>query len=274
MKAKIFTYDTLKDMENQGNLVLPGYRIHQTVNGTIIIDTLNELKNNYAGVLPGQSFCIFENGRGYTLPDNFVNDIVMVDLKKERKKITAILAVSNDDIIGSIDGEGKHSLPWKSLAPDMKRFVQLTTDNVVIMGRNTWESFGGKPLPNRFNIIVSTTLNRLDFEQYENVAIARDVNEALFLADLAIDKKKAEGIYIIGGASIYKEFEPYTTNVELTVVDISKNRPVINPVFLDTSELYPVTIYKTVDASETMTFTSEKNYGPLTYTYLSLEKMK
>ena len=32
-------------------------------------------------------------------------------------------------------------------------------NNAIIMGRNTWESIGSKPLPKRHNVIVSTKSN-------------------------------------------------------------------------------------------------------------------
>ena len=52
----------------------------------------------------------------------------------------------------------QNSLPWK-IKEDMAFFKEITTDNIVIMGRKTYESIG-KPLPKRLNIVL--TKNKLD----------------------------------------------------------------------------------------------------------------
>ena len=42
------------------------------------------------------------------------------------------------------------------ISEDMKNFSAMTTGNVIVMGRKTLESFpGGKPLPNRVNIVLT-----------------------------------------------------------------------------------------------------------------------
>ena len=46
-----------------------------------------------------------------------------------------------------------------NIKEDLKRFKELTTDNIVIMGSKTWESLPTKPLPNRVNIVVT---NKVD----------------------------------------------------------------------------------------------------------------
>ena len=65
----------------------------------------------------------------------------------------AILAC---DRLGGIGYEG--SMPWPKQTKDLKRFKELTMGKTIIMGRGTWESKGmPKPLPGRFNVIVSST---------------------------------------------------------------------------------------------------------------------
>ena len=58
-------------------------------------------------------------------------------------------------------GIGKNNnLPWK-ISDDLKRFSKLTkgnNNNAIIMGRNTWDSLPNKPLSQRDNLILSTTL--------------------------------------------------------------------------------------------------------------------
>ena len=63
--------------------------------------------------------------------------------------ISAIVAVDSNWGIG-FQGKLLETIP-----EDLKRFKQLTTGNGVVMGRKTWDSLPIKPLPNRFNIIIS-----------------------------------------------------------------------------------------------------------------------
>ena len=55
---------------------------------------------------------------------------------------------------GGIGYNGK--LPWTNLQGDLPRFKELTSNQVVLMGRKTWESLPKKPLPNRTNWVKST----------------------------------------------------------------------------------------------------------------------
>ena len=50
----------------------------------------------------------------------------------------------------------QNKLPWTQLQGDLPRFKSLTDGQVIVMGRNTWESLPKKPLPNRLNIVVTT----------------------------------------------------------------------------------------------------------------------
>lgn len=63
------------------------------------------------------------------------------------------------DLIVSVDenwGIGKDNQLLVRISADLKRFRKMTTDNIIIMGRKTLESFpDGKPLPNRINIVMT-----------------------------------------------------------------------------------------------------------------------
>lgn len=82
---------------------------------------------------------------------------------------------------------------------DMKHFVSLTQNSVVIMGRKTFDSLRKKPLPNRINIVVS----RNPTFSFDGVLVARSCHEALDLAQQVADGRQ---IFVIGGESIYKQF--------------------------------------------------------------------
>lgn len=51
----------------------------------------------------------------------------------------------------------KKKLPWTNLRGDLQRFKQLTENQVIVMGRHTWESLPKKPLPGRLNIVVTSS---------------------------------------------------------------------------------------------------------------------
>ena len=65
------------------------------------------------------------------------------------KHFKAIAAMSLNRVIGK-----ENKLPWH-IPDELKWFKKMTTGNVIIMGRKTWESIG-KPLPNRETIVLST----------------------------------------------------------------------------------------------------------------------
>lgn len=106
------------------------------------------------------------------------------------KKII-IAAVSQNNVIGS-----KGSMPWHS-KEEFKHFKSTTTGYPVIMGRNTFESFG-KPLKNRLNIII--TRNPQKKYEFEELKYFSNLKEAYkFCASGNYEK-----IFIIGGGEIYK----------------------------------------------------------------------
>lgn len=90
---------------------------------------------------------------------------------------------------------------------DLKRFKELTTNNIVVMGSKTYESLGLKPLTNRINIVLSRKL--LD----NNVHIYSDIDT--MLSDI-IKFYPDKTIWIIGGAEIYKQFINIVDEVHLT----------------------------------------------------------
>jgi dihydrofolate reductase len=91
----------------------------------------------------------------------------------------------------------------------MKWFRQHTLGKPVIMGRKTFESFGGKPLPDRKNIVI--TLDKT--YRPANVTVAHSINRALDLCD------DEEEVMIIGGMSLYEQTLPIADRLYMTVVD-------------------------------------------------------
>lgn len=92
---------------------------------------------------------------------------------------------------------------------DMKFFVKMTTGKVVVMGRETFESFPGKqPLKDRVNILLS---NKGCFNN-DGLIVCRSLDE-LFQE---LEKYPSDDVFIIGGESVYTQLLPYCSEVYVT----------------------------------------------------------
>ena len=114
----------------------------------------------------------------------------MEELKN--KKIALICALSeNNNVIGN-----KGEIPWH-IPEDFKIFKELTSGCPIIMGRKTWDSLPKKPLPNRVNIVISSTQR----DEYQNWAC--DMKTAVLYPKLI--ENSSEYIWLIGGQRVYEE---------------------------------------------------------------------
>lgn len=89
-------------------------------------------------------------------------------MKNSIPNLTIIVAADLRNGIGI-----RNTLPWH-LSDDLKRFKAITSENVVIMGRNTWFSLPKRPLPNRQNVVLtleplneSGAIDRIHFDRTE-----------------------------------------------------------------------------------------------------------
>ena len=119
--------------------------------------------------------------------------------------IKLICAISKNNVIGK-----ENNLPW-NIGDDLKRFKELTSNNIIVMGRKTYESIG-RPLPNRRNIVLS---NNTDLK-IENVEI---VNSSQKVLDLYNKNIGEEDLYVIGGAYIYALFLDNCEYLNITFID-------------------------------------------------------
>lgn len=119
------------------------------------------------------------------------------------------------NLIAAVDsnwGIGLNNALLVRIPDDMKRFRQITTGNVVVMGRKTLESFpGGQPLKNRINIVV--TANR--GYQVKGAVCVHNMEEL----SKELEKYHSEDIYIIGGESIYRQLLPQCDTALITKID-------------------------------------------------------
>lgn len=104
-----------------------------------------------------------------------------------------IAAMDENRVIGK-----DNDIPWH-FPEDLEHFKNTTMGFPVVMGRSTYESLpeSFRPLPGRTNIV----LTRSSFETDESVKIANSLGEAWSLAE----ETGKEKVFIIGGASIYRQ---------------------------------------------------------------------
>ena len=113
-----------------------------------------------------------------------------------------IVAYGLNRVIGKDNG-----IPWQ-IPADLARFKELTMGHTVIMGRRTYESIG-RVLPGRENIIVSSTLQKVD-----GAVVVSTLQDAL-------DAATHEEVFVIGGAALYREALPLAEQLDLTEVHLA-----------------------------------------------------
>ena len=119
-------------------------------------------------------------------------------------RLNIIVAVCENNGIGK-GGE----LPWK-LREEMKHFTRLTKrvdsptkQNMVLMGRKTWESIPPKfrPLPGRLNAVLSSQIKVLQDVSGKSI-FCQGFEDAISAA--SSQSPEVETVWIIGGNSLYK----------------------------------------------------------------------
>ena len=124
-------------------------------------------------------------------------------------RLSLIVAMAENRVIGI-----NNSLPWK-LPSDMRWFRQHTLGKPIIMGRKTFESFGGRTLPDRTNIVITRDANY----KAEGIVVVTSIEQAIEQASLTADV--VEEAMIIGGASFYEQMLNKVDRMYLTFVHTS-----------------------------------------------------
>lgn len=120
--------------------------------------------------------------------------------------LSAIVAIARNGVIGKDNG-----LPWH-YPEDLRYFKEKTQGHTVVMGRNTYESILSslkKPLPNRKSVLLTRQP-----ENYSDVECYSSVEDFLQMY-----KDSKEEIFVIGGATIYREFLPFLDRLYITWIE-------------------------------------------------------
>lgn len=122
------------------------------------------------------------------------------------------------DIDGGIGLDNK--IPWHS-TPDFKHFKEYTIDSKVLMGYNTWTSLPNKsrPLPNRFNIVVTNRPLSDEDKKYAAMQRVQFIPEYCCTDFLDLN----DNIIIIGGAKMYQRCISFCDEIALSTVNASYN---------------------------------------------------
>lgn len=95
-------------------------------------------------------------------------------------------------------------MPWPRCKTDLDRFKHYTSGQTIIMGSGTWNSNMPKPLPNRRNIVLSSSLVDDRCEVYSSV------DE---IVSKVTDSTRA---WVIGGAQVLWELRSWIKTIYLT----------------------------------------------------------
>jgi dihydrofolate reductase len=97
---------------------------------------------------------------------------------------------------GGIGYNGK--LPWSKIEGDLPRFKELTTNKIVLMGRNTYESLPKKPLPNRINWVKSSS---------PIIGVENPDDDTII---------KEKDVWLIGGAKMIESYWEHIDEIHVT----------------------------------------------------------
>ena len=132
--------------------------------------------------------------------------------------ISHLVALSNNFVIGV-----NYDLPWK-LKKDLQHFSAYTQNKAIVMGRKTYESIG-RPLPNRKNIVISSSL-----ESQEGLEVVPNLNQAIEVASQwNKDNSAEEEIVLIGGGYVFEESKNIVNKLVLTRVECEIDGDVFYP---------------------------------------------
>ncbi len=116
--------------------------------------------------------------------------------------VNIIAAVAKNRAIG----KDNKLIYW--LPNDLKRFKALTTGHTIVMGRKTFESLPKGALPNRRNIVLTRSAR-----QFPGCDCYSSLEEALLHCE------PDEDVFIIGGASVYRQALSRADRLYMTEVE-------------------------------------------------------
>ena len=137
----------------------------------------------------------------------------------------AIAAMSRNRVIGRAG-----TIPWHS-PEELRWFRRATIGQAVLMGRRTFDSIGGRPLPERLNLIVT---RRAESIEVPGVVTIREP------AAFQPEEYAPREVWVIGGAEVYSLLLPRCTELYLSVLNREVEGDTFFPGFEDDFSLAEV----------------------------------
>lgn len=126
--------------------------------------------------------------------------------------IIAIMAVDQEGAIGY-----NNRLPWKHNEEDMKWFYQNTKNQIVCMGRKTWESPDMvQPLSRRKNVIFTHDKN-FKSENEDKIQFISTDDISSTLKEIQTNNPD-KNVFVIGGKEIYWKSLPVIDEIYITMI--------------------------------------------------------
>ena len=120
--------------------------------------------------------------------------------------IIGLFAVDDCGAIGNAGG-----MPWPPNKEDFKWFRETTLNQVVVMGKTTWNSPDmPKPLPKRFNVVFTNSPSEVEGA---NIVFGGNVPEILRFIDRDYEY---ENVFVIGGVNILLQAKPALQKLYIT----------------------------------------------------------
>lgn len=135
------------------------------------------------------------------------------------KEMEAIVAVNKRNVIGR-----ENKLIW-NIPEDLKHFRRKTENEIIIMGRKTYESLPRGGLKNRINIVLTGNPERYKEEEHNNLYFTKLEN-----LEEKMEKYKEKKKIVIGGSEIYELFIERYDKVYLTKVYNEEEGDAYNPI--------------------------------------------
>lgn len=138
-------------------------------------------------------------------------------------RMVVIAAMDKNGAIGK-----ENTIPW-NVPEDLARFKERTMGRPMIMGRKTWESFGGRALPGRHHIVVTSNPETVEVaDKYKdrvtvvaNLDVAIETAISLVNQDTATDRE----YFVIGGANIYSQVIDRADIFDITIIETEVEEP-------------------------------------------------
>lgn len=131
-----------------------------------------------------------------------------------------IAAVAENNVIGT-NGD----MCWK-IKSELQYFKKTTIGYPVIHGRKSFESLGA-PLPGRANIVITRNAHYAA----DGIIVVHSLDDAIALAKDIAAKDGKDGVFIAGGAEIYRAALPRAEKLFLTEVHMAPQGETLFPVF-------------------------------------------